>query len=231
MTFETVAPVLIFVALLTASFGAQALYEKLPGDWQHVETHDVIHAATRLFIIMTSLMLGFMLNSAKNTYEAHDHNIHAYATQIVLLDKTLRRYGPDANEMRHRLQVFARRVAQAQVTDDPAAANDMQAEQLLAAVGEGLNTVAPGDPQHLELWHDATAAVSAAGADTAEPDRAVAKQHAHAADCPVGGLADADLHQLRLSRATQSRGRGYDGRGRHAGIGRDLSDPGHGPAP
>lgn len=125
MTFETVAPVLIFVALLTASFGAQALYEKLPGDWQHVETHDVIHAATRLFIIMTSLMLGFMLNSAKNTYEAHDHNIHAYATQIVLLDKTLRRYGPDANEMRHRLQVFARRVAQAQVTDDPAAANDM----------------------------------------------------------------------------------------------------------
>lgn len=155
MTFEVAAPILIFIALLTASFGALALYERLPRDWQHVETHDVIHAATRLFVIMTSLVLGFMMNSAKNTFEAHDHAIHAYATQMILLDKTLQRYGPDANDMRHRLHAFAQRVADAHAAGDPSAANDRQAEQLLTVVGNGLNAIAPVNPLHLELWHDA----------------------------------------------------------------------------
>lgn len=155
MTFAVAAPVLIFLALLAASFGARALYERLPRDWQHVETHDVIHAATRLFVIMTSLVLGFMMNSAKNTFEAHDHNIHAYATQIILLDKTLQRYGPDANDMRRDLKAFAQRVADARTSGDPAAANDGQAEQLLTAAGNGLNAIVPSDPLHLDLWHDA----------------------------------------------------------------------------
>jgi predicted urease superfamily metal-dependent hydrolase len=155
MTFEVAAPVLIFLALLASSFGALALYERLPRDWQHTKTLDVIHAAARLFVIMTSLVLGFMMNSAKNTYEAHDHNIHAYATQMILLDKTLQRYGPDANDMRQRLRAFAERVADAHVAGDPSATNDKQAEQLLTAVGNGLNAVMPSDPLHLELWHDA----------------------------------------------------------------------------
>jgi hypothetical protein len=96
-----------------------------------------------------------MMNSAKNTYEAQDHNIHAYATQMILLDRTLQRYGPDADDMRRHLQAFARRVADARASGDPSAANDKQAEQLLAAAGKGLNGIVPADPLHLDLWHDA----------------------------------------------------------------------------
>jgi hypothetical protein len=41
-------------------------------------------------------VLGLLLNSAKNTFEQVDHDMHTYATDLILLDRTLIQYGADA---------------------------------------------------------------------------------------------------------------------------------------
>jgi hypothetical protein len=52
---------------------------------------------------MTSLILGLMMNTAKNTLETNDQNIHALATQLILLDRTLRALGPESDQARRYL--------------------------------------------------------------------------------------------------------------------------------
>ena len=59
---------------------------------------------------MASLVLGLMLNSTSSTFEAVDRNIHAYATDLILLDRTVRAIGPEADEIHRRLVAYVQRV-------------------------------------------------------------------------------------------------------------------------
>ena len=59
---------------------------------------------------MTSLVLGLLLNSAKNTLKSTDRNVHAFATELILMDRTLRQYGPETRTPGSGwLPMFARR--------------------------------------------------------------------------------------------------------------------------
>jgi hypothetical protein len=49
-----------------------------------------------LFVVMTSLVLGLMLNSAKNTFETNNRDIRTLATELILLDRTLRALSPES---------------------------------------------------------------------------------------------------------------------------------------
>ena len=59
---------------------------------------------------MASLVLGLMLNSTSSTFEAVNRNIHAYATDLILLDRTVRAIGPEADEIHRRLVAYVQRV-------------------------------------------------------------------------------------------------------------------------
>jgi len=63
----------------------------------------VVRLVGNLFVVMTSLLLGLMLNSAKNTFETNNRNIRALATELVLLDRTMRALGPEAEDARRHL--------------------------------------------------------------------------------------------------------------------------------
>lgn len=107
---EFLAAGLIFLCLLAASLGALALYDKLPRYHLEDETYNVVRLAAGIFVVMTSLVLGLLINSAKNKFEANDRNLHAVATELILLDRTLRQIGPDATEPRQRLRAYVQRV-------------------------------------------------------------------------------------------------------------------------
>ena len=91
---EIVVAAAIFVCLVAASLGALLVSERLPARYRHDDTYNVVRLAANIFVVMTSLVLGLLLNTAKNTYEAVDRNVHAFATDLVLLDQTLRQLWP-----------------------------------------------------------------------------------------------------------------------------------------
>ena len=112
---EAVAPV-IFLCLAAASLGTLALQHRLPSRHREDDTQNVVRLIANFFVVMTSLVMGLMINSAKNTLESVDRNIHTFAASMIVLDRTLRHYGPDAGEARQRLLTYAQRTPRCATT-------------------------------------------------------------------------------------------------------------------
>jgi hypothetical protein len=115
---ESVVALIIFLCLAAASLGTLALQHRLPSRHREDDTQNVIRLIANFFVVMTSLVMGLMINSAKNTLESVDRNIHTFAASIIVLDRTLRHYGPDADEVRQHLLAYAKRAAQWARRDD-----------------------------------------------------------------------------------------------------------------
>ncbi len=147
---ELPAAVLTFVCLTAA-----ALAGLFGGAIHRSPTQDDINTTVRLvaniFVVMTSLVLGLMLNSAKNTFETDNRNVHALATDLILLDRTMKDLGPQANEARRHLTEYV----QTSLTEASILEEDSKAETLLNAVGASLRAIQVSNDQQVSLWNDA----------------------------------------------------------------------------
>ncbi len=153
---EIVIAMATFACLVAAAIGTLLVYRRLPARHHDEDTEKVVRLVSNLFAILTSLVLGLMINSAKNTFEAVDHNVHVIATQMILLDRTLRQYGPETEDVRRHLLAYAQRALVPGVPhDDPLVVGDKVAENLLVEVGNSLAAVTPADEGHRAYWQDA----------------------------------------------------------------------------
>jgi hypothetical protein len=146
----------IFISLVAASLGCLVFSERLPAHHRHDETYNVVRVVANIFVVLTSLVLGLLVNSSKNTFEAIDRNIHAFSTELILFDRTLRHYGPEASEVREQLRTYVRQAIRGTWGADGAPLlDDRAAENLLDEVGNGLVAIRPSDPLRTEIWRDA----------------------------------------------------------------------------
>jgi hypothetical protein len=152
--YEIFPAALIFILLVAASLGALLLYEKMPLHHRQEDTHNVVKLAANIFVVMTSLVLGLLINSAKNTFESVDRNVHAFATELILMDETLRQYGPDVAITRQRLVAYVQQAVNGTWPAHGAPLiDDNRAEQLLDDVGDSLRAIKP-DAEKVELWRN-----------------------------------------------------------------------------
>jgi hypothetical protein len=153
---ELLVAMAIFVCLVAASLGSLVLSERLPAHHRQDETYNVVRLAASIFVVMTSLVLGLLVNSSKNMFEAIDRNIHAFSTELILLDRTLRHYGPEASDVRQRLRAYVRQAINGTWGADASPVlEDRAAETLLDEVGNGLVAMRPSDPVRTEMWRQA----------------------------------------------------------------------------
>jgi len=149
---EVLVPVLIFLCLLAASFGSLAVYERLPAHHRDENTHAIVKLAANLFVVMTSLVLGLMISAAKNTFESVDRNVHAFATDLILLDRSLVEYGPGTNDTRQRLLDYVKRAVEGTWRGgSQPLIDDIEAERILTSVGTSLRSIKPADAERAEL--------------------------------------------------------------------------------
>jgi hypothetical protein len=146
----------IFLCLAAAPLVSIAVHGKLPGHHRDDDTNNVVRLTANLFVVMTSLVLGLMINSAKNTFESIDHNVHAYATELILLDRSFRQYGPETSEVRQPLLAYVQRltVEWSRTDDTPLVANRLS-ERLLSEIGTRLVALDPPDAAHGFVLQDA----------------------------------------------------------------------------
>ncbi|MCV3209433.1 DUF4239 domain-containing protein [Mesorhizobium sp. YC-39] len=152
---EALVGVAVFVCLAGASLVSLAICDKLPSHHRRDDTNDVVRLTANLFVVMTSLVLGLMINSAKNTFESIDHNVHAYATELILLDRVLKQYGPETEPVRQPLIAYVQRVVDASSPSQPTpiVANRLS-ELLLTEIGNRLSAIVPPDAAHVSLLQD-----------------------------------------------------------------------------
>jgi hypothetical protein len=147
---DLVISLAFFICLSGAALATLFVHPKLPIWHRDDGTRDVVRLCAGIFVVMTSLLLGLMLNSAKNTFESVDKNVHAYATELILLDRTLRQYGRETAGARKDLLAYVKQAAARMTQSDPVLGS-RTAEAMLRDVAEDLRTLRPTDADQTTL--------------------------------------------------------------------------------
>jgi len=74
------------------------------------ETSDTVKVAAGLIATMSMLLLGMLVNSAKNSYEIVRSEVVQMAAKVTFLDRVLGVYGPDAAPVRAQLKMVTKGV-------------------------------------------------------------------------------------------------------------------------
>ena len=80
------------------------LRSALPKHHLDAESKDTVKLGIGLIATMTALILGLVTASAKSSFDAVDNAVAATAVQLLALDRTLARYGPETGEIRKELK-------------------------------------------------------------------------------------------------------------------------------
>jgi hypothetical protein len=68
------------------------------------ESKDVVKLGTGLIATLSALVLGLLIASAKSSFDAQRTGFQQLSANIVLLDRTLARFGPEAKDARNGLR-------------------------------------------------------------------------------------------------------------------------------
>jgi len=106
-----VNPMSIGWIVLACVFGGallgMALRLILPEHHLSAESKDVIKLGMGLTAMMSALVLALLTNSAKSSYDAQRNEVTQLSANIILLDRVLAHYGPEAKEARDLVKLSA----------------------------------------------------------------------------------------------------------------------------
>lgn len=153
---ELITAIAVFALLASAGLASLLLHRKLPERYRQDDTAAIVRIVANVFVVVTSLVLGLMVNSAKNTFETADRDVHAFATEIILLDKILRRLGQEGDVARRDVLNYvtqAHAAAQKRIAD--LAVASQSGEDMLDRAGDSLRSIKPTEPAQVAMWEQA----------------------------------------------------------------------------
>jgi hypothetical protein len=80
------------------------LHVKLPDHHLDADSRDVVKLVMGLIATMSALVLSLLIASANSSYDRQSNELKALSANILLLDRTLKFYGPGAKEARDGLR-------------------------------------------------------------------------------------------------------------------------------
>lgn len=99
---------LVALLVLACTFGGALcgmwLRTALPAHHLDGDSKDVVRLAMGLIATMTALVLGLVIASAKSAFDAEDAAITHSTVDVLTLDRTLARYGPETAEIRQSIR-------------------------------------------------------------------------------------------------------------------------------
>jgi hypothetical protein len=146
--------VLVSACVFAGGIAGMLLYRLLPAEHQSTETRDNIRLAIGMISILASLVLGLLTASAKQTFDRADQELRGFAADLIILNQTLRDYGPETAEARATLRQYTDRAVKTtwsdQATDAPNSLEDPVAGQKLQAVEHMVIALKPtSEDQHM----------------------------------------------------------------------------------
>lgn len=103
---DSLATTLITLAcIFSASIIGLFCQSLLPEHHLQPKTQDTVKLTAGLIATMAALVLGLMVGSSKSSFDATNAGIIQIAAKIVMFDRLLAQYGPDAQETREALRI------------------------------------------------------------------------------------------------------------------------------
>ena len=94
----------VYVCVIGGALAGIYLNRVLPAEHIKDETRQAVNIAVGVIATLTALVLGLMVASAKNSFDARAEDIREIAARIIILDRTLRDYGLESTDARDQLK-------------------------------------------------------------------------------------------------------------------------------
>lgn len=101
--------VVSLVAMVGGGILGQLLGRLMPSYHRDNATREAVTLATGLIITVTSMTLSLLLYSTKAAFDRAEADTRAYAASIIVLDRSLNAYGPEAGPARALLRGYTER--------------------------------------------------------------------------------------------------------------------------
>jgi hypothetical protein len=128
---------IVFASVFLGSLVGLSLNILLPEHHRSQQSHDAIKLGTGMISVLASLVLGLLVASVKTSFDTTDTQMRSFAANLILLDQTLRDYGPEATKARELLRDYTARSIEdhwPQETDHPVRIENMDSGIVLDGV-------------------------------------------------------------------------------------------------
>jgi uncharacterized protein (DUF486 family) len=95
---------IVFALVFGGGLLGMYLHKVLPKEHLSDDSKDVVRLGMGLVATMTALVLGLVISSAKNSFDALSGEMTGASSKIILLDQTLALYGPETKAARDMLR-------------------------------------------------------------------------------------------------------------------------------
>lgn len=96
-----------FVAIFGGVLGGIFAARSLPGHHLSSQTQSAVTVSFAVIGTLAALVLGLMITAAKSSFSGRTDEIRQLSLQLVRIDRNLRRYGPEADDVRAKLRDWA----------------------------------------------------------------------------------------------------------------------------
>jgi len=96
----TAMSLIVLAAMLSGAALGALLRAALPEHHLSDDSRDIIRVGTGVVATLVALVLGLLIASAKTSFDTKSEEMQQGAAKLILLDRTLRRHGPAADEAR-----------------------------------------------------------------------------------------------------------------------------------
>jgi hypothetical protein len=97
-----------FLCVVVGALLGMVLGRILPEDHLSTDAKDAIKVAMAMIATLAALVLGLMTASASNSLESKETELKSTAARVLLLDRTLAKYGSETQEARQLLKTILR---------------------------------------------------------------------------------------------------------------------------
>jgi hypothetical protein len=94
----------VFACVFGGALFGRFLSRVLPKSHLEDASRDVVKLTMGLLATLTALVLGLLIASAKSSFDAQTADVTEMSAKVVLLDRVLANYGPEAKEVRDLLR-------------------------------------------------------------------------------------------------------------------------------
>ena len=145
---------LVFAILAAAALFTLWLHPHLPEHYRSAETTSNLRLGMGVIATITAVVLGLLISSVKGSFDIVSRDVQTLAADLIVLDRTLHFYGPDAAHARGLLARYTERVLEGTWPSggQAPAIDDRAAEDLLNQTEQAILSLqpAPQEPDFKE---------------------------------------------------------------------------------
>jgi hypothetical protein len=133
-----------FLCVFGAAFAGMIMRSRLPDHHLGPDSRDAIKLATAVIGTLAALALGLLIASAKRSFDDAGVELRTSAARVLLLDRVLAQYGPEAGEIRGTLhKLMEARLSKA--NDDAAGERSLDGSLDVEPIQDALRRLTPKD--------------------------------------------------------------------------------------